>query len=981
MGCAMDIEIPERLEAVFTSNSDRKIKKIKKLWNSVNSLIENTKENLSKSPEFFPNYTIHGVPHINTVLEYADKLIPDDTLNKILKPYDVAYLICAVILHDLGMFLSKASVRKLLSDDYPIDPIKELKDQAWREEWNAYLNHIKRYSREELEYNFGIRELDKLPDIMSDNLSDVDKLIIGEFLRRHHPRIAHEIAIGSLLGDKNQDVFQGTGFNQDDRKLIGMLARSHGMYIRETEAYVKSIRDVYHDPLYYLMCVLRLADYLDAGTDRAPESIRHLYGINVPISGKEWDWNQAIYEDQSNWDNGQRYIHAVPKTTTIFVLLEKWLNGVQNELNMCWGVITTKYPTESYRLSVYGITSNILKNNKRKELSQEFVTREARLKADAELLNLLVGPLYQNDPSCGVRELIQNAVDACNERIHLAKETNYNAQVEVRLDTIAKTLTVKDNGIGMDENVILNYYLTAGVSYRDSDEWLRTYATDRDPNIIRVGHFGVGVLATFLLGDEVEVLTWPIKEDLGYRFKFTLKPKLLDIKRVKKTDLDLSNSDPNPIGTTITVTLKSDALQKLLDDYDPSEKTGGNKTWMNWYRFDNPSVEFWVNGVKVEEKQHKQGTSYVGCVPKTNGEISGWYDLKVTEEDELTEKKKYEAVLWGYPHDGFFCNGIRIPYGMRESYAYDDITILSPSVSVINKNSADPNIRLPLDISRRFLADFPPLKALGREIARYTMAQLLAADCTSREDAVKHWEEGIPYVLSTGSEKPAPIVYGSDGYTLMHIQFLGRSKTKGTPLENRKRYLIFYVKKDALLDEMAALIQNVAPKIPFIILREDIDPDKELDVQQILESIYEPPFGKEYYNTEFCRVYLHKELITNQPSEELLTKKSLKKEPDIEEFCKYEHKPDLEKYPDKQPTGPNFNEACLDASICLAVGEILCGPSDYYKTKLLGDGKNNLWNFVKESMKGDPWIPYDKTTRCSRIPKAFRELNDYIPDE
>lgn len=978
----MGIKIPNRLKSIIHLEQDSDGNSY--LLDDVKKLIINTTEFFKRTPEFFPNYTDHGVDHINTVLEYADKLIPDDTLNKILTPYDVAYLICAVILHDLGMFLPKTGVRKLLSDDYPVTPISKLKDRTWREEWSAYLNHIKRYSREELEYNFGIGALDRLPDITSDNLTDVDKLIIGEFLRRHHPRIAHEIAIGSLLGDQDQDVFQKTGFDQDGRKLIGILARSHGMYIGETEEYVKGIRDVYNDPLYYLMCVLRLADYLDAGKDRAPEPIRHLYGINVPVSGKEWDWNQAIKKATSNWNNGQRYIDADPKTTTIFVLLEKWLNGVQNELNMCWGVITTKYPTDSYKLSVYGITSNILQNKKREELGQDFVTREARLKADAELLNLLVGPLYQNDPSCGVRELIQNAVDACNERIHLAKEQNIpydKPNVEVRLDTKKKTLTVKDNGIGMDEKVILNYYLTAGVSYRDSDEWLRTYATGLEPEIIRVGHFGVGVLATFLLGKTVEVVTWPINEDLGYQFEFTLKPKLLDIKRVKKKDLGCKNTDPNPVGTMITVTLEPEALKKLLDDYDPDGKTNGNKSWLNWYRFNNPSVKYFVDDEEVDkEKQHKENSFYVDYVPQTEGELTGWYDLKVTEEDEQREKDKYEAVLWGYPHDGFFCNGIRIPYGLREDYKYDDITIVSPSVSVINKNSADPTKRLPLDISRRFLADFPPLEALGREIARYTMARLLDSNWSSREDAIAQWESGIPYVLCTGSNKPALIVYDKKEYTLMHAQFWGRNKTNGKP-SKKKRLLIFYIKKDTAPEKVVELIRNVDPDKPFIILGEKDAPNEAFDVRWMLESIYEPPFGKEYYDTEFCRVYLKEELFHDGSSEELLTaKRFLKKESTSEKYRKYEHKQDTEAYPMKKPVETNFNEEHLDESICLAVSEILCGPSDHFKTKLLGDGKNNLWNFVKGYMGDNPWIPYDETKRRSAFRNAFCELKDYIED-
>lgn len=971
----MGIKIPKRLESVFRSKEEPELED---LLDDVKILIKNTKKILSESPEFFPNYTNHGILHVNTVLEYANKLIPDDTLNQILTPYDVAYLICAIVLHDLGMFLSKASVRKLLSDEPQETLIDGLGDRPWSKEWEAYLNHIKRYSREQLSYNFGIEALGKLPDIKSDNLCEVDKLIIGEFLRRHHPRIAHEIAVSVMPGDQDQNVFNNADFSEKNRKAIGILARSHGMDIRETEAYFGSYLGTPYKNLYYLMAVLRLADYLDAGQDRAPEAIRHLHGVNIPVSQKEWDWNQIIIESECLWENSSRYITADPASTTVFVQVEKWLNSVRNELDMCWAVIAEKYPEQGPRLSIHRIDSNIWDPNLREPYNKKFVTKEARLRADPELLKLMVEPLYQSDPSCGVRELIQNAVDACNERIYLEKNKDKRT-IKVCLDTENKTLTVEDDGIGMDENVILNYYLAAGVSYRDSDEWLRTYATDQKPDIIRVGHFGVGVLATFLLGEQVEVITWPLGENLGYQFKFDLKPRQLDIKRVTKEDLGLDPKSKNPVGTTITVTLKDDALKKLLDDYDADEKTGGTKTWLNWYRFNNPSVKYFVDGKEVEEeKQHKKGSSYVDCVPQAKGELTGWFDLEVTQEDEETEKDKFEAILWGYPHDGFFCNGIRIPYGLRESYEYDDITIVSPSVSVINKNSADKEKCLPLDIARRRLDNFPPLRALGREIARYTMAQLLETNWSSREDAVAQWKKGILYILCTGSEKPAPIVYDKNSYTLMHVQFWGRNKSNGKPLERRKRLLIFLIKEDAAPDKVADLIRNVDPDIPFIILQEKLAPNKTFNVHRVLETIHEPPFRKEYYDTEFCRIYLGEEPCSDSDDKTLLHKASLEFETKIGAFYKYKHKKETGKYPERKEEDPNFTEAHLDASICLAICEILCGPSDLVKSKLHNDGKDDLWSFVKKYMKGDPWIPYNRTERGKECKRARKELEVYI---
>lgn len=74
------------------------------------------------------------------------------------------------------------------------------------------------------------------------------------------------------------DIFKNTGFTQNEKDLIGLLARSHGIPIRDTGAYLKSVFADITLPLnihlFYLMVVLRVADYLDAGQHRAPKVLQ-----------------------------------------------------------------------------------------------------------------------------------------------------------------------------------------------------------------------------------------------------------------------------------------------------------------------------------------------------------------------------------------------------------------------------------------------------------------------------------------------------------------------------------------------------------------------------------------------------------------------------------------------------------------------------------------------------------------------------------
>lgn len=924
---------------------------------TVDSVIEELSSTIEEGAPFFPEYTLHGWDHVQTVLNYADKLIPQETFEA-LEDRDIVMLTCAVILHDLGMFLNKKGVEKLLIGDWSAHKTKHLDKHDWKTEWKQYIEEIRRFPTEKLLYHFGTAERIEEPEISKDGYSSLDTLIIGEFLRRHHHRIAHEIALDTMPGDEDLNVLEK--FGERDRKWIGILARSHGMSIRKTRDCTSSIVGGGQQKLTYLMTVLRIADALDVGEGRVPNPKRKLKGIHTPISVQEWTWNARISDTDPEWEEIKdgRFICAMPTTTTEFVYLEKRLRAIQQELDACWALLWELRDYQKYRLSIHRIESDILKEDGRETFAESFVINEARLRADPELLKLLVEPLYESDPSCGVRELIQNAVDACIERKHI-KGNGYQGEVTVSLvtkkpenlveadDEWFGTLTVTDNGAGMGENVILNYYLSAGVSYRNSEEWLSKFAKGREPDIIRNGRFGVGVLATFLLGNEVEVKTWPMDGEKGYTFKFDLQPKSLDIKCISEKPENLPQG-----GTTITVYLKKDARNKLLEDYRY------DKTWLNWYRFTDPAVKYLVDGT--------QYTVPFSKIPRFEENLTGWFELPGTG---------FEQVHWGYPHDGFFCNGIRIPWGMPVAYTYDDVTIVAPSVSVIDKKG-----HIPVDIARRFLDEgFPLLKAVERETARYAMAQLLTADWSSAEDAAV---KSIPTILHTKSDICAPVVCSPRGYTLLHVPFLMRNWETGNQLNKQTRILILHIKKDAQPDAIADFIQKLNPKIPFIVHPEKLDmSDPQQIVCKVTEATEKSPFEALYYDTQCLWVYVPKKRREEEQDEKL----------DSTDGCP-NNKCDgaFDKYPlnKKDKDKARLDEHIKDTDVCLAIAEVMYGVSASSKRTDRDDKKDDLWAFVDKFMRvksrkagehSDPWIPYNEEERITKFSAAFETLAPYIP--
>lgn len=99
------------------------------------------------------------------------------------------------------------------------------------------------------------------------------------------------------------------------------------------------------------------------------------------------------------------------------------------------------------------------------------MTKKAVLDTNPDILGLLIFPLYDNNPKYGIREVLQNAIDACKERELLENCNNrsYIPNINLKISTQEKTITIIDNGIGMDEDIIINYYLVSGASFRNSE--------------------------------------------------------------------------------------------------------------------------------------------------------------------------------------------------------------------------------------------------------------------------------------------------------------------------------------------------------------------------------------------------------------------------------------------------------------------------------------------------------------------------------
>ena len=791
-----EIIIPNRLQDRLSLDST---------WQPVvTTLKEKVQKIIRESPCFFPDYTDHGIDHVNEVLILANRLIPEDTYAAketdtefLLDPRSVGFLVCAILIHDLGMFLKSDGMEQLVYGDSGSHLVEGLDEEDWRTSWSKYVVKTRRLKDNEMDHLFGHRVTvseDCARKGFSTNGDDCR--VIGEFLRQNHGRLAHEIAVHGFPGDRGTMLIAGDGITDEDRDMIGLLARSHQMNIRDTEEYIERFGEgskPHSIPAFYLMTVLRMADYLDASEKRAPEILERIQKIRVPASETEWSWNQCITRGPKQWNlmKHNLEINATPQKSTEYVLLDKWLRSVQAELDLCWSILADQYSGEPYRLTIHRVRSNIQQKKSRDRFDLKFLTKEAKITANPAIVKLMMAPLYGDDPTYGVRELLQNAVDACLEREKWEKDhgnPNYKGFVDIRIENGVFTIT--DNGMGMNEDVLLNYYLSAGSSYRSSDAWMAANAPDGKSQVARTGKFGVGFLAAFLLGDEIEVHTQHREDNQGYSVTFSQESTVLDVRRKER-------AEP---GTPITIRLKPTAIRK----WDNGPK------WYNWYAFAVPVVSYTLAGDPVL------------YLHRTPTEDDGWLELPSDD---------FEAYHWkpnltsGQPE--FYCNGIRIYHRFPDSMVGSSLRIYYPHISILDKQG-----KLAVDLARKELEEIPMRQALLQEVLRWHIARLLLTPWNSEEDHRQNLLLGFTLCDNEGFGH-IPFLLASGGFQLNHASLF-------SPLSIRDYVVLYHEGPDARDARLSARNFLLEDK-PCTIVAADVYRQRPSDDYAMRKLYYDSP--------------------------------------------------------------------------------------------------------------------------------------------
>lgn len=138
--------------------------------------------------------------------------------------------------------------------------------------------------------------------------------------------------------------------------------------------------------------------------------------------------------------------------------------------------------------------------------------QKGNISVQTENIFPIIKKFLYSDHEIFLRELVSNAVDATNKLRALAKRGELSGEIgdttiEVLLDADAKTLTIRDKGIGMTAEEVEKYLNQ--VAFSSASEFLEKY---KDEASI-IGHFGLGFYSAFMVASKVEVKTLSYQED------------------------------------------------------------------------------------------------------------------------------------------------------------------------------------------------------------------------------------------------------------------------------------------------------------------------------------------------------------------------------------------------------------------------------------------------------------------------------------
>jgi molecular chaperone HtpG len=368
-----------------------------------------------------------------------------------------------------------------------------------------------------------------------------------------------------------------------------------------------------------------------------------------------------------------------------------------------------------------------------------------------QLLHLMINSLYTHK-EIFLRELISNASDAC-DRLRFEALTDNSLfdnddqlQIEIELDAKAKTIVIRDNGIGMNKKEVIANIGT--IAQSGTAKFIEKMKETDEHDASLIGQFGVGFYSSFLVADRVELHTRRAGSKTG-------------IKWVSKGDGEytLETVKKASSGTEITLHLRKEA-EEFSNDYRLREIV---KKYSNHISIPIMMLKAEMPAAEDEEKkkdvtpeweQINSGTP-IWARPKNKvkkEEYNSFY-TGLSYDPEPPAMILHNRVEGNLEYNSLFFVPSKAPFDLwdreqrhgvklyvKRVFISDDAKNLMPNYLRFIRGLVDAN-DLPLNISREFLQEDPQLTRIRNASVKKVLTELKKLASKGSDKYQTIWKE------------------------------------------------------------------------------------------------------------------------------------------------------------------------------------------------------------------------------------------------
>lgn len=352
-----------------------------------------------------------------------------------------------------------------------------------------------------------------------------------------------------------------------------------------------------------------------------------------------------------------------------------------------------------------------------------------------KILKIVANSLY-SDRQIFLRELISNASDACDRLRYLSiTEPSLTAddakfQVELAVDKKSKTLTISDNGIGMDRKSLIEDLGT--IARSGSSAFIDALSNEKEDDVALIGQFGVGFYSCFMISDSVQVTSKRAGDDQAWKWTSDGEGEFI-----------IEEAERDSRGTSIVMKLKKDAaefidptrLRHIVSTYSDHislpiiMEIDGKKETLN------QASALWTRQKKdIKAEQYTEFYRHIGHAFDEPAMNIHW---------RAEGRVQYTGLLFipsVRPMDIFAPerkHGVKLY--VKRVFITDDCDGLCPPWLRFMKGLIDSE-DLPLNVSREMLQNNPALTRIKSALVKRVLSELKKLANKKPEDYVTFWE-------------------------------------------------------------------------------------------------------------------------------------------------------------------------------------------------------------------------------------------------